>query len=173
MKHLLLLRHGKSDWSVDGQDDFDRTLTKRGRKATRRIADWLARHDLVPDRALVSRAVRTRQTWELLCETLERDIPADIHESLYLASPGALLSHIEALPEATSTAIVVGHNPGIEELSRMLAGPRPDPDAMRDLLRGYPTAGLGVFRLNENAWKSLSAEGAHLAAFVRPREIDD
>ncbi len=172
MKRLLLLRHGEADWSEDGQNDFERTLAKRGRKATRGIADWLSQHDLVPDHALVSEAVRTRQTWQMLCGALDREIPAHIENALYLASPGTVLAHLEALPADTATAILVGHNPGIEELARMLAGPNPDAEAMRDLLRGFPTAGLAVFDLAGDTWETLSADGARLAAFVRPREIE-
>jgi phosphohistidine phosphatase len=173
MKRLLLLRHGKSNWSKDGQGDFERTLAEHGRKAARGIADWLLRHDLVPDYALVSEAVRTRQTWQILCEALDREIPARIENILYLASPGIVLAHIEALPTDTTTPILVGHNPGIEELARMLAGPDPDAEAMRDLLRGFPTAGLAVFDLAGDTWQTLSADGTRLAAFVRPREIEN
>jgi phosphohistidine phosphatase len=170
MKRLLLMRHAKSEWRADDQDDIDRALSNGGRMTMRHVAEWLVAQDLVPDRALVSQALRTRQTWEHLRTELGADIPADIQSALYLASPGTLLAQIEALPDDTETAIVIAHNPGIEELARMLAGPDPDPGAMRDLLRGFPTAGVAVFELNGGSWQSLSADGARLVRSMAPRE---
>lgn len=171
MKTLMLLRHAKSDWNDAALDDFDRTLAPRGRKATPRVAGWMTAHRTLPDRALVSAAVRTVQTWQLLCETLGREISSDIRKDLYLASAGTLLAAIEETQETVRTLMVVGHNPGMEVLANMLAGPGSDEGEILRMAGGFPTAGLAVFSLPGDAWNTLSGDGAVLQAFVRPREL--
>ncbi len=172
MKYLLLLRHGKSEWHQQGREDIERTLTDEGRQEAAGIARWLVANALQPNHMLVSTAVRTRQTCELMCGGLERAPLISVQDELYLAAPGTLLAHIEALPDTTDIAMVVGHNPGLEELARMLAGPDPDGDSMRGLMLGIPTAGLAVMALAGNDWSRLSVDGSRLEAFIRPGEFD-
>lgn len=173
MKTLMLLRHAKSDWNDAALEDFDRALAPRGRKATPRIANWMTAHRTLPDHALVSAAVRTVQTWQFLCDTLGREIPADIRRDLYLASAGTLLAAIEETPSDVATLMVVGHNPGMEVLANMLAGPGSDEGEILRMTGGFPTAGLAVFSLPGDAWNTLSGDGAVLRRFVRPRELAD
>jgi phosphohistidine phosphatase SixA len=94
--------------------------------------------------------------------------PHDVLEDLYLAEPGTLLAHIEALPDTATKAAVVAHNPGIEVLARMLAGPGPDADAMRAMTRGFPTAGIAVFNVNAESWEQVTAVETRLTAFAPP-----
>ncbi len=165
------MRHGKSDWNKLGQEDIDRPLAPRGQKATRRIAKWIQEHNLTPDMALVSTARRTQQSWESAEEILGTDVATETREALYLASPGEILEQVAGVSDAIETVIVVGHNPGMESLSQLLAGPGTDPAALDNLRRGFPTAALAVFELAGDSWADLSADGARLAAFVRPREL--
>ena len=88
MKRLILLRHAKADWAENGLDDFDRPLSNEGRGEGLLLAPWLIQNDLLPDHALVSPALRTRQTWELVGGHLPDAPPHDTHEDLYLATPG-------------------------------------------------------------------------------------
>lgn len=173
MKRLILLRHGASDWPESGRDDTDRQLTTVGRAECLQVAHWLGEHDMVPDHALVSSARRTRQSWELVRDNLRRAPTFEVHDSLYLATPGTLLSCIGTLPDSVATALVVAHNPGVEELARMLAGPAPDDAAIRNLMLGYPAAGLALFTVETDAWDQVSVSATRLTAFVRPdRQID-
>jgi len=171
MKQLLLLRHGKSDWNKPGQDDRERPLAQRGRTAARDIATWLDGRGMHPDVALVSTARRTQETWQLVQENLGPVEPTHPSDALYLASPGEILDQLARVDDKYVRTIVVGHNPGLEALSHMLAGPGSDPAALADLQRGFPTAGLAVFTLNGDRWADLAADGAQLSHFVRPREI--
>jgi phosphohistidine phosphatase len=173
MKHLILLRHGASEWADNGREDSDRPLTETGYAECRRVAHWLNTHDLAPDHALVSSALRTRQSWELVRDNLQRPPSFDVHDDLYLAAPGTLLARIGALPNSAETALVIAHNPGVEELARMLAGPSPDDAAIRDLMRGYPAAGLALFTVESDAWDQVTVAVTRLIAFVRPEQPND
>ncbi|MBO6781799.1 MAG: histidine phosphatase family protein [Alphaproteobacteria bacterium] len=173
MKRLLLMRHGKSDWGDASQDDFDRPLNARGHRASRAVGAWIAAQDLVPDTVLVSAAVRTSQTWKIIREEFPHAPEAEILPDLYLASPGTLLAYIERVNPATATTLVVGHNPGMETLTRLMAGPGSDAEANAELGLGFPTAGLAVIELNGEDWRTMSAEGGRLVDFLRPRSLDD
>ena len=90
---------------------------------------------------------------------------------LYLASPGTLLATIEKIPEDIHCALVIGHNPGLESLSRLMSGPGSDTVAMNSLELGFPPAGLAVIELSGENWRTMSAEGGRLTAFVRPKQL--
>ncbi|MEP4378929.1 MAG: histidine phosphatase family protein [Alphaproteobacteria bacterium] len=172
MKRLILLRHGSPEWAENGLDDSQRALTKVGNAECLHVALWLNEHDVAPDHALVSSALRTRQSWEIVRDNLKRTPTSDMHDELYLATPGTLLAHIGALPVSVETALVIAHNPGIEELARMLAGPSPDGAAIRDMMRGYPAAGLALFTIESDVWDQVSVAATRLDVFVRPQVRD-
>lgn len=167
MKRLLLMRHGESDLGDESLSDFERTLTELGAAASKSAGAWMVANKLMPDVALVSAAHRTVETWELLKATLTHTVAIPSRD-LYLASPGALLANIEKLPTEAMTALIVGHNPGLESLARLMAGPGSSKKATDNLLRGFPPAGLAVINLNGDSWRTMSAEGGCLATFMRP-----
>jgi len=172
MKKLLLMRHGKSDWNKPGQEDIERPLAPRGQKAAGRMAAWIEQHGLRPDAALISTARRAQETWQLAKDTFGAIASAESQEALYLASPGEVLDQLANLPDSHETVIVIGHNPGLESLSHLLAGPGADRAALADLRRGFPTAALAVFELAGDSWSSLSSDGARMTDFVRPRDFE-
>jgi len=117
MKTLILMRHAKSDWSEPGQRDKDRPLNPRGRAAAPKMAAWLRDQGAVPDAALVSGAVRTRETWGLL----GFDCAPNFRDDLYLADPDTILAAICAAPDC-ETLLVLGHNPGMEWMIALADG---------------------------------------------------
>lgn len=172
MKQLLLMRHGKSDWNKLGQEDFERPLAKRGIKATKRIAAWIEQHDLLPAVALISTARRTQETWELAQSVFGPVAATENQEELYLASAGDILHQLSGLSDTCDRVIVVGHNPGMESLAHLLAGPGTNPTALNDLRRGFATAALAVFELAGDSWSRLNTDGARMVDFVRPRDLE-
>ncbi len=172
MKKLLLMRHGKSDWNKPGQEDIERPLAPRGQQAAGRMAAWIEEHGLRPEVALVSTARRARETWQLAEETCGDGTNTESREALYLASPGAVLEQLATVSDSHATILVIGHNPGLESLSHLLAGPGTDNTALADLRRGFPTAALAVFELAGDSWSSLGSDGARLTVFVRPRDLE-
>ncbi len=172
MKKLLLMRHGKSDWNKPGQEDSDRPLAPRGQKAAVRIAAWIEEHGLRPDAALISTARRTQETWRLVKDIFGADASFENRETLYLASPGEILEQLAGVADNPATILIIGHNPGLESLTNLLAGPGSDDSALADLQRGFPTAALAVFELAGDSWPDLGSDGARLAEFVRPRDFE-
>lgn len=172
MKKLLLMRHGKSDWNKPGQEDIDRPLAPRGEEAAGRIAAWIEEHGLHPDAALISTARRTQETWQLTKDTFGAIASAESREALYLASPGEILEQLASVADSHETALVIGHNPGLESLSHLLAGPGSERTAIADLRRGFPTAALAVFELAGDSWSNLSSDVARMTDFVRPRDLE-
>ncbi|MFA7592365.1 MAG: histidine phosphatase family protein [Thiohalobacteraceae bacterium] len=163
---LLILRHAKSDWTSGG-DDFDRPLNTRGHRDAPRIGTWLAARGLIPDRVLSSPARRARQTVEAVCTTLK--IPAERvvwDERLYLAPLPRLLDLLADTPAETQRLLLVGHNPGLEDLLIHLArDPRPAGTDDKHL----PTAGLAHLRLS--SWRPLQGGAAELVQRIRPRDL--
>ena len=168
-KLLLILRHGKSDWST-GLEDFHRPLVGRGRKGARKMGAWIRHLDLIPDIVLSSPAARARATTEAACKALGLP-PENViwDERLYEAPGLQVLSVLAEAPKKARRVLLVGHNPGLEELIHLLVGDSPDIPADGKLL---PTAALARLEVAGN-WRDMHQGCAHLLAVTRPVEIPD
>lgn len=120
---VSLLRHAKSSWDEPGLDDADRKLNARGRSAAPLIAKWMSENRVLPDRVLCSTAVRTRETLALVLPSLSPQPSISYLDELYLASAGTILTMLRATPDGTQHVLVVGHNPGLEDLASTFSRP--------------------------------------------------
>ena len=120
---LHLLRHTKSSWSVPSLDDHDRPLAPRGRRAAAALAEHFGRGVAIPALVLCSSARRALETLDHVRRGLPSDLPTSIEAGLYGATARTLLERVRRIPEDTPVALVVGHNPGLEDLVRGLVGP--------------------------------------------------
>ena len=168
MKQLLLLRHAKSSWDDPDLADFDRPLAGRGLKAARLMGRELAARGWLPDLALVSAALRTRDTWRLVAAELPGHVPAEFAEGLYEAPAAAILTRVRQADAAT--LIVVGHNPGLQHFALRLAGAGSDADVFKKIEAKFPTAALARFTL-EGDWANLDFGGARLTHCIRPKDL--
>lgn len=168
MKQLLLLRHAKSSWDDPDLDDFDRPLAERGVKAARSIGRELAARGWLPDLALVSPALRTRDTWRLVAAEWPVQPRIAFVEALYDASAADILSQIGQTDASSGSLLVIGHNPGLEQLARQLAGPGSEAKALARLEEKFPTAALARFAF-EDDWSGLSS--APLTHCVHPKDL--
>lgn len=171
MKTVLLLRHGKSSWDDPALADFDRPLAKRGEKAAKAMGKVLAENAPRPDLVLCSKSLRTRETWDLARRAFAEAPPVELREDLYLASAAGILRMLQRLPASHSTVLVIGHNPGFEDLARRLAGPDSVPEAAALLREKYPTGALAVLEAGIGSWADLKPRGARLRDFFRPRDL--
>ncbi|WP_348788434.1 histidine phosphatase family protein [Leifsonia sp. NPDC080035] len=147
---LLLLRHAKSDWS-GSLADLDRPLAERGRAQAPLAGRWLASRADSIDLAIVSPARRARETWELASAELPTVPPARLDDRVYAASTDQLLDVLGDVPDDVRTVVLVGHNPGMEQLASLLAG---DAVVMR-------TAGIAEFGVT-GGWSELGSGSAVL-----------
>ena len=170
MKQLLLLRHAKSSWDDPALADFDRPLAPRGLKAAPRMGRELAKRDWVPDLALVSPALRTRETWRLVSAELPARVPVEFAEALFEATAGDILAEVQHAIASAGCLLVLGHNPGLEELARRLAGPRSDTGARRKLDEKFPTGALARFVVDDD-WADLAFGTARLTHCIRPKDL--
>jgi len=165
LRKLILLRHAKSDYP-EGVRDHERPLAERGRRDAPVAGGWIADHIGAVDDVLVSSAVRAQQTWELASSRVHVTGVVSTEPSIYEAPASTLLDIVRALPDSSETVIMVGHNPGLEELAADLATDG-DPDALGRMAMKYPTSGIAVIE-GEGDWADL-LRGARLVAFVIPR----
>jgi len=171
MRRILLFRHAKSDWSDPDRDDHDRRLNRRGEEAAPKIGTYLARHRLVPQQVLCSTARRARDTWDLVAAELPTPPPVTYDERLYNARPGAILDVLQGLEAKIRSALVVGHNPGLQELATLLIASG-DLDHRERLREKFPTAGLVVIDFAVDNWSRLHPHSGRLERFVVPRMLE-
>lgn len=169
-RSLLLLRHAKSSWDDPSLDDFDRPLAKRGREAAPRIAHEMMRRSWQPDHAFISPALRTRQTWEVVAAAFPDGISCDFVPAIYEAPPARILDAVRSAPDEAGCLLVVGHNPGLEELAALIASPESDDKAMARLSAKFPTAAIARFSFG-GPWQALGPGTAMLEWFVTPKEL--
>lgn len=174
MKRLILLRHAKSDWPA-GLDDLERPLNARGREAAPRMGRYFADEGLLPDFAIVSPAQRTRETFDLVAQALREhageEPPLRVDQRIYEAPPEQLLQAIRETDDAVRTLLMVGHNPGTQELARLLTG-FGDRYAFSRLTQKYPTAGVTVLDFDIGSWRDVAHREARLDRFVTPKGLD-
>lgn len=122
MKTLLILRHGKSSWDDPSLEDFDRPLNERGVNDSELIGKYARKKKVSPDLVLSSPATRAKHTTELFIASARLKNAPVYDERLYEASARRLLTIISALDDANNSVILVGHNPGFEDLCERLTG---------------------------------------------------
>jgi phosphohistidine phosphatase len=163
---LQLLRHAKSSWDDPSVPDIDRPLSARGERSAEALARHLAGTGETPEVVVCSPARRARQTLAALEETLG-PVEIRIEPLVYGASAHELLAVLRGLPATTASAMVVGHNPTLQELALLLA----DGDVGGELARlraKFPTAALATLRVPDG-WDRLTDGGARLLSLWTPR----
>lgn len=163
MKTLLVLRHAKSSWADQGLSDHERPLNDRGRRDAPRMGRLLRDEGVRPDLVVSSDAVRARRTAEAVSHAAGYEGEIVLDPRLYGASPGEIVGVLRTVePAAARTVMIVGHNPGLEELVAQLTG---EPQE-------FPTAALAQIALPIDEWRelTLSARGG-LIALWRPKEL--
>ena len=150
MDRLILLRHGKAESDSDSGDDFDRRLTPRGVRESAEMGAQLADMGFRPDVALVSPAARARGTWEAAWAAFP-SAETRFDDELYHAESGVIRRAAEAVGRTAATVIVVGHNPGMQELTiRLLIEGGAPASLVARAQRNFPTAGAAVFLFDAN-----------------------
>ena len=158
---LLILRHGKAEFSSSDGQDMSRRLSDRGHKEARLMGKVLRKTDTIPDRILCSPATRTRETTDSLLAKLRHFPEVVVNEGLYNASEGSLVQILRQQVDAVSL-LLVGHNPGLEELVSHLIAPSNPPTIH------LPTCGLARFDFEIDQWSELSEQLGRLVWLTTP-----
>jgi phosphohistidine phosphatase len=167
LRRLVVLRHAKSAWP-EGTPDHERPLAGRGRRDAPAAGRALAETDCLPDLALCSTAVRARQTWELASAQWGTPPPVRHDRRLYAADVTDLLTVVHETPSEVEVLLLVGHNPGLEELVLELAGDGLD-DTVEEVRTKFPTSAIAVLAWRGPDWRALAPGTALLTSVMVPR----
>lgn len=161
MKTLFLLRHAKSSWNDASLTDFERPLNERGQHAAPLIGEFMRRQKLRPDLILCSPAERARQTIALINQAAAFKAELRYDERIYAATRARLQAIISQIDDSVGKVLLVGHNPGLEELIESLTG---------EVLR-MPTAALAHITLNIERWSETREQCGQLIRQIKPKEL--
>lgn len=162
MKTLLILRHAKSSWKDEALSDHDRPLNKRGKRSTALIGALLEEQDLVPDLILSSTAVRARDTARRVAKVCGYEGQTQLRPDLYHAAPDIYLELAGLEGEGHERVMVIGHNPGLEDLVNVTTGG----------YERFPTAALAQVEFDVDTWPEILAARGRLVNLWRPRELE-
>lgn len=160
MKTLYLLRHAKSSWDDSSVSDFDRTLNSRGEKAAPFVGSLMKERGMTPEVIISSPAKRAKQTAKLVAKAAAFSSKISYDERIYEASTARLLAVIGEIADDVDSALLVGHNPGMESLIWYLTGK----------MEPMPTAALAVIELNVDSWSDVVEGGGVLITVIRPKD---
>lgn len=174
MLTLALLRHAKSSWDKRGLADFDRPLAKRGQKAAPEIGAELAFLGVHPDLVLCSGAARARETLDLVLPKLGGASPEVVYDdAIYMATPASLVSLLRKIPHGARpprSVMIVGHNPGLEELAALLVGAGGDADRSR-MSAKFPAGAVAVISFDAASWAAIDLGAGSLEHFITPKRL--
>lgn len=163
---LILTRHAKSSWDDPLKDDHSRDLNPRGIDAAAAIGDWLAVKKYLPDLVLCSTSQRTRQTWDLIAARLGATPDIQFEDTLYNASPDALLANLQRVGDAKSV-LILAHNPGIANAASSLASQPP----LHSQFSRYPSGATTIFNFDVKQWGDVNWAGGKVVDFVVPKDL--
>jgi phosphohistidine phosphatase len=169
VKRLWLLRHAKSSWDQPSLPDADRPLAPRGRRAVDVLAAHLAASDVRPTVVLCSSSLRTRETLAAILPTLGDALQIRIERALYGAGAAQLLDRLRQVSNRASSAMLIAHNPGIQDLALALAGGGP---ALAGLREKVPTGTLTTVELDVERWRDLDHGTGTATILVTPRSLE-
>ncbi len=163
MKTLLIMRHAKSSWDNADQSDFERPLNKRGLAAAPLMGDYIRTEQLQPALIISSPAARARQTALIIQNSAQIESEIIFDDRIYEATPGRLLDVIGEQENTNNSMLLVGHNPGLEGLIKILTGD----------MQPMPTAALAVIDLESKNWRDIKTSTGSLRMLIRPKEIGE
>ena len=165
--YLYIMRHAKSDWSGSQISDFERPINKRGTKNAMRIGQWMNENNHIPQKIISSPALRAKETIELVTEQISKFNLEDLtyEDELYLAGFTQLIEFINTYKDKVQSLMLVGHNPGIENLVNYLCDKSGDKETI------VTTANLFIFKFSSDSFNT-AVDTIELVEAIKPRELN-
>jgi len=165
--YLYIMRHAKSDWSGPQTSDFERPINKRGTKNAMRIGEWMNENNHIPQKIISSPALRAKETIELVTEQISKFNLEDLtyEDELYLAGFTQLIEFINTYKDKVQSLMLVGHNPGIENLVNYLCDKSGDKETI------VTTANLFIFKFSSDSFNT-AVDTIELVEAIKPRELN-
>lgn len=172
MKRLIVLRHSKAGQTNKKiLDDHDRPLTEKGVELCNYVANYIKNNNYIPDIIISSSSTRTLETSSLIIKNANLKSKLIIEQKLYLASQQNIFNIVQSINESVSTAMIVAHNPGIQNFSVELSGTG-SKKLFRKMRGSFPPASLAVFDINEDYWFNISIQSGKLVDFVTNKSFE-
>jgi phosphohistidine phosphatase len=169
VRTLYVLRHAKSDWGDPSLKDFDRPLNERGRKAARAMGKEMRRQGAKPDLVLASPAVRAQQTLERVQDGFGEEFAMTNDHRIYNAELSTLIDVVRSAPDNAKRVMIVGHNPGFQELVLALtSGPV---ELREEVAEGLPTGALAELSFDRKSWSDIAPGPGRLERLTKPRDL--
>ncbi|AHE56723.1 SixA phosphatase family protein [Sphingomonas sanxanigenens] len=172
MKTLTLLRHAKSSWDDSVPRDFDRPLNRKGERAAATMGGHLKAQAMQFDHVVASPAVRCVETLEKFWDGYGTTMSPVWDKRIYLASCVTLLDVVHDAPASSAHLLMVGHNPGLEDLALLLTPADGDDSLRRVLEEKFPTATVAELQFEVDDWGDIKPRTGRLTRFIRPRDVD-
>jgi phosphohistidine phosphatase len=165
--YLYIMRHAKSDWSGPQISDFERPINRRGTRNAIRIGQWMNENNYIPQKIISSPALRTKETIELVTEQISKFNLEDLtyEDELYLAGFTQLIEFINTYKDKVQSLMLVGHNPGIENLVNYLC----DRSGNKEII--VTTANLFIFKFSSDSFNT-AVDTIKLVEAIKPRELN-
>lgn len=165
--YLYIMRHAKSDWSGPQISDFERPINKRGTRNAIRVGQWMNENNHIPQKIISSPALRAKETIELVTEQISKFNLEDLtyEDELYLAGFTQLIEFINTYKDKVQSLMLVGHNPGIENLVNYLCDKSGDKETI------VTTANLFIFKFSSDSFNT-AVDTIELVEVIKPRELN-
>lgn len=171
MRRLTILRHAKSSWDDPHLEDYNRPLNDSGWKAARRMARELEKRKMKFDLIIASPAARVRETIDGLTQKLRFNVEIRFEPRMYAASEEMLLMIVRDIRESAHAPLLVGHNPGLQQL--LVALTHKDPDDLRSRVEEkFPTAALATIELPAHRWTDVKLATGEITELILPKQLD-
>ena len=165
--YLYIMRHAKSDWSGPQISDFERPINKRGTRNAIRVGQWMNENNHIPQKIISSPALRAKETIELVTEQISKFNLEDLtyEDELYLAGFTQLIEFINTFKDKVQSLMLVGHNPGIENLVNYLCDRSGDKETI------VTTANLFIFKFSSDSFNT-AVDIIELVEAIKPKELN-
>ncbi len=166
------MRHAKSDWTDERQDDFDRPLNNRGERAASLMGVYMTQKELLPRGIICSTAVRAEQTAKRVAAQLTNQPDTIGLPDLYMATAETVLERVTGLGDAPSPMMIIGHNPSMADFVALaLTEDAMTSEAAQQAMMKFPTAGLAIFQFDCASWADIKPHSGTLQRFIVPKGL--